>query len=32
MIIKMYTDDGPKLILYPKKLETGLVITYLTTL
>ena len=31
MIIRRYTDDGPELILYPKrnKLETDLVIIYL---
>ena len=29
MIIRMYTDDGSKLILYPKILETDLVIIYL---
>ena len=31
MIIRRYTDDGPELILYPKKkkLETDLAIRYL---
>ena len=29
MIIKMYTDDGPEFMLYPKKLDNDLVIIYL---
>ena len=29
MIIRVYTDDGDELILFPKKLETNLVVIFL---